>query len=100
MAFAAVFEYEVDPANAHAFEAAYGADGDWARFFRTGEGYLGTDLWRAAGGTSYLLIDRWRSAADYVAFLAGRGEEYRRRSDSAESLYRSERALGRFEAAR
>ena len=97
---AAVFEYEVDPAGVAAFEAAYGPDGDWARFFRTGDGYLGTDLWRAPEGRRYLLVDRWRSAADYDAFLAAHAEEYRRRGDSAQSLYRAERALGRFEPAR
>jgi heme-degrading monooxygenase HmoA len=98
MAFAAVFEYEIDPGGAGAFEAAYGPDGDWARFFRAGEGYRGTDLWRDAGGARYVLLDRWRSAADYEAFLAAHGDEYRRRGDAAESLYRTERALGRFEA--
>jgi heme-degrading monooxygenase HmoA len=98
--FAAVFAYEVDAARAGAFEAAYGPDGDWARFFRDGEGYLGTDLWRAAeeDPRRYLLVDRWRSAADYGAFLAANEEEYRRRGREAEALYRSETALGRYEA--
>jgi heme-degrading monooxygenase HmoA len=95
MAFAAVFEYAIEAEGAAAFEAAYGPDGDWARFFRTGDGYLGTDLWRAAGGR-YLLVDRWESAAAYEAFLAANRDEYRRRSTTAESLYRAERELGRF----
>jgi heme-degrading monooxygenase HmoA len=93
---AAVFAYTVDAEAAPAFEAAYGPDGDWARFFRGGEGYLGTELWR--DGSRYLLVDRWRSAADYEAFLAGHADEYRRRSDAASALYREERVVGRFEA--
>ena len=43
---AAVFAYEVEPAGAAAFEAVYGADGEWARYFRGADGYLGTELWR------------------------------------------------------
>jgi heme-degrading monooxygenase HmoA len=94
-----VFAYEVDTAATAAFEAAYGPDGSWARFFRAGDGYLGTELWRDAGGEPrYLLVDRWRSADAYAGFLAAHGEEYRRRSAAAEPLYRSESALGRFAA--
>lgn len=97
--FAAVFAYEVDPAEAGAFEAVYGAGGEWARFFRGGEGYLGTELLRADGpdGLRYLVIDRWRSAADYERFLAAHEDEYARRSRATERRYRSETVLGRFE---
>jgi heme-degrading monooxygenase HmoA len=98
--FAAAFAYEVDPVAAGAFEAAYGPDGEWARFFRRGHGYLGTDLWCAADEEPrrYLLLDRWESASAYAAFLADHEDEYRRRSGAAEALYRRETALGRFEA--
>jgi hypothetical protein len=44
MSLAVVFEYEVDPAGAAAFEAVYGGDGEWARFFAGAEGYLGTSV--------------------------------------------------------
>jgi heme-degrading monooxygenase HmoA len=94
-----VFAYEVDTAATAAFEAAYGPDGEWARFFRGGDGYLGTELWRAAGGEArYLLVDRWRTAQDHAAFLAAHDAEYRGRSRAAEALYRNEVALGRFAA--
>ena len=33
VSLAAVFEYEVEPAGAAAFEAVYAGDGEWARFF-------------------------------------------------------------------
>jgi heme-degrading monooxygenase HmoA len=100
MAFAAVFAYEVDAPGADAFEAVYGPDGEWARFFRGGAGYLGSDLWCSAGEDPrrYLLLDRWRSASAYAAFLSAEGEEYLRRSRAAERLYRRETAVGRFEA--
>ena len=56
MSLAVVFEYEVDPAGAEAFEAVYGSDGEWARCFAGAEGYRRTELLRAGGG-HYLVID-------------------------------------------
>lgn len=93
---AAVFAYDVDPAAAAAFEAVYGADGEWARYFRGADGYVATELWRGVDGR-YLVIDRWRSAADYDAFLLAHVDEYRRRNRAAAALYRSEQVVGRFD---
>ena len=100
MSLVAVFEYEVEPAGAQAFEAVYGSDGEWARFFAAGAGYLGTELLRAVGGAPghYLVIDRWRSASAYQAFLDAHAEEYASRNETAKRLWKTERALGRFEA--
>jgi heme-degrading monooxygenase HmoA len=99
--FAAVFGYEVDAADAEAFERVYGPDGEWARFFRGGDGYVGTDLWCDAGDEQrprYLVVDRWRSAEEYAAFREANEQEYRRRGRETEALYRSETVLGRFES--
>ena len=93
-----VFEYEVDPAGAEAFEAAYGSDGDWARYFAGAEGYRGTELLRATGG-HYLVIDRWDSDAGYDAFLAAHADEYGSRNQDAARLWLRERIVGRFETA-
>jgi heme-degrading monooxygenase HmoA len=95
--FVAVFLYEVEPANAEAFEAVYGPDGEWARFFQRGDGYEHTELWRRAD--RYLVIDRWRSEAAYEDFLRANADEYRRRSRQTTRLYVSEQALGRYERA-
>ena len=92
--FCAVFRYEV--ADREAFERVYGPDGEWARFFAAGEGYLGTELLRSAEG--YLLIDRWTSPAAYEFFLAAHAAEYVRRGAEAESLYVREERVGRYEA--
>jgi heme-degrading monooxygenase HmoA len=91
----AVFLYEVEPAGAQAFEAAYGSGGEWARLFERGDGYAGTELWRGPQDR-YLVIDRWRSEAAYEAFLGAHADEYRRRSAEAARLYVSERELGRY----
>ena len=65
VAFAAAFAYEVAADGAAAFEAVYGPEGEWARYFHGADGYRGTELLRATGrgGLSYLVIDRWESAA-------------------------------------
>jgi len=95
--FAAVFLYEVDNAGQAAFEAVYGARGEWARFFAAGDGYGGTELLRS--GDRYLLIDRWSSRAAYEAFLSDHAEEYARRNEDATALWDREEVLGRFEDA-
>jgi heme-degrading monooxygenase HmoA len=93
--FAAVFLYEVDNAGREAFEAVYGSEGEWARFFVGGDGYLGTELLRS--GERYLLIDRWESRAAYDAFLEAHADEYARRGERGSGLWRSEEPVGRFE---
>jgi hypothetical protein len=93
--FCAVFSYEV--ADRPAFERVYGPDGEWARFFRAGEGYVGTELLASADGC--LLIDRWVSRESYEAFLAAHRGEYERRSAAGERVYVREQRLGGFESA-
>jgi heme-degrading monooxygenase HmoA len=99
VALASVFAYEVDAGDAGAFEAVYGPDGEWARYFRGADGYRGTELLRAPGrdGVSYLVIDRWDSAPAYERFLSEHEEEYGRRNRAAVRLYRKETVIGRFE---
>lgn len=89
-----MFLYEVEPAAAEAFEAVYGSDGEWARFFQRSDGYEGTELWRRAD--RYLVIDRWRSEAAYEDFLRANADEYRHRSRQTTRLYVSEQPLGRY----
>jgi len=37
-----LWSFQTDPARIAEFEQAYGPDGDWARLFRRGAGFLGT----------------------------------------------------------
>ena len=93
---ALVFSYEVR--DAEEFERAYGADGDWAQFFRTGRGYIGTELLRDVETPGrYLVVDRWESAEDYNAFAAGHRDEYMRRVDDTRFYYEQELRFGTFE---
>jgi heme-degrading monooxygenase HmoA len=93
---ALVFRYEVrEPAE---FERVYGPEGDWAKFFRQGRGYIGTELLRdLAEPERYLVVDRWESVDAYNAFLADHEREYIRRSDDAHVHYVQELRFGTFE---
>src|SRR5207302_442607 len=58
---AIVFRYDVR--EPEAFEGVYGPNGEWARFFRQGAGYIGTELLRDVEEFDrYVVIDRWESA--------------------------------------
>jgi heme-degrading monooxygenase HmoA len=93
---ALVFRYDArDPEE---FERAYGSDGEWARFFRQGVGYIGTELLRDIEEPDrYIVIDRWESPETYSAFLAEHADEYLRRSDDARFYYLQELRMGTFE---
>ncbi len=93
---ALVFRYEVR--DAAAFEDVYGADGEWAAFFRQSAGYIGTELLHDVDEPErYLVIDRWESSDAYNAFLAERGDDYLRRADETRLLYVQELRFGTFE---
>ena len=93
---ALVFRYEAR--ELEAFEAVYGPEGEWAQFFRSSEGYIGTELLHDVEEPDrYLVIDRWESADAYNAFLTAHQEEYLRRSDEARFHYSQELRFGTFE---
>jgi heme-degrading monooxygenase HmoA len=93
---AIVFSYEVrDPGT---FERVYGPEGEWAAFFRTGSGYVGTELLRDVENPGrYLVIDRWESREAYNAFAAEHRDEYMRRVDDTRFYYEQELRFGSFE---
>jgi heme-degrading monooxygenase HmoA len=93
---ALVFSYQArDPAE---FERAYGPEGEWAQFFRSGPGYVGTELLRDVEAPGrYVVIDRWESAEAYNAFVGERQAEYMSRVDDTRIYYDQELRLGTFE---
>lgn len=94
---ALLFSY--DAGDAAEFERVYGPDGDWAQFFRTGRGYVGTELLTDVEIPGrYLVIDRWESRDAYNEFVAANREEYMRRVDESAFHYSHELRLGTFES--
>jgi heme-degrading monooxygenase HmoA len=93
---ALVFTYDVrDPEE---FERVYGPEGDWARFFGGGAGYVGTELLREVESPGrYLVVDRWDSREAYNAFVEANRAEYVRRVEETAFLYEQELRLGTFE---
>jgi heme-degrading monooxygenase HmoA len=93
---ALVFSYEArDPDE---FERVYGPEGEWAVFFRQGEGYVGSELLRDLENPGrYLVVDRWASPEAYRAFLEAHRDEYMRRVDESAFHYDSELRFGTFE---
>jgi heme-degrading monooxygenase HmoA len=89
-----VWEFEAQPSRSADFEREYGAEGVWVAFFRHGEGYLGTELFRSAvDSTRYLTLDRWVSRAAFDAFRSARHQEYEALDARCAALTRAERLV-------
>jgi heme-degrading monooxygenase HmoA len=97
--FVIIWTYEVAEESRAAFESAYGPDGVWARFFREGAGYLGTELLRS-GTNRYVTVDRWESRSGYEAFLERHRGRYAEIDDACGNLTERERFIGVFESVR
>jgi heme-degrading monooxygenase HmoA len=92
--FQIVWEFEVDPGRATEFEREYGACGVWATFFREGEGFLGTELFRSLErAPRYITIDRWSSRAAFENFKWKRAREYAEIDARCASLTHGERLI-------
>jgi heme-degrading monooxygenase HmoA len=94
--FIVIWEYDVRPGMHEAFEALYGADGDWATLFGEHAGFIGTELLRGDRPNRYLSIDRWKTEQAYDAFLASASERYARIDAMGDALTLDERRIGRF----
>ena len=89
-----VWEYDVTVDRVDAFVAAYDGEGDWARLFRRGDGYLGTELFRRTGdGGRFVTVDRWTDEAAWRAFLDTWGEAYAQLDATLTSLSTSQRPV-------
>ena len=89
------------PNRVLAFEQAYGPEGDWARLFRTADGFLGTTLLRSDGEPAeYLTLDRWVSVQAYEAFQRTRQEEFTSLDQRCEALTALEQEIGSYQEVR
>lgn len=95
--FLVVWQFRVRPGMEATFERAYGAEGDWAQFFRTDPAYFGTDLSRSQADTRvYITLDFWASEEAYDNFRAANSAGYHAIDARYEALTESEVEVGRF----
>jgi len=93
---ALVFRYDVR--DSESFEEFYGPNGEWARFFRQGAGYIGTELLRDIEEPDrYIVVDRWETIDAYNRFVGEHQAEYLERSDDSRMHYLQELRFGAFE---
>jgi heme-degrading monooxygenase HmoA len=93
--FLVIWEFRVKPDMGLAFEKRYGPEGTWARFFRSGEGFVTTELIRDESGR-YLTMDYWVSEETYHKFRAQHVETYQKIDAECEAMTESEKEIGRF----
>jgi ribosomal-protein-alanine N-acetyltransferase len=96
--FTAVWEFHVRPDKRRAFERAYGPNGDWAKLFRSGEGYIRTELIRDRHVLGrYVSLDFWTSRLAYQKFRTQNLAAYKAIDKRCEALTQSEKCIGEFQ---
>ncbi len=92
-----VWEFRVRP-DKEEFVTRYGPDGRWARFFRSGQGYIRTELVRdVTDRERFLTLDYWRrSEEEFKSFREQNLAEYERLDKEHEGLTEQETRLGAF----
>lgn len=89
-----VWMYDVKPESAEIFERIYGAEGEWVRLFRTGRGYVGTELFRSTATPGrYVTVDAWASPAAYELFRARAAGAYADLDARCDDLTQTERLV-------
>lgn len=92
------FRYRVHPAQARAFEHAYGPNGPWVALFKRHAGFVRTRLFRHNTDPNiYLTIDVWETKQAYDRFRSENADEYRRLDAQLSMLKLEEHLLGYYE---
>jgi len=79
-----VWSFIVRPEFAKEFQAAYGPDGDWARFFRSDPEYFRTRLLKdRENPTRFVTIDFWTSYEACISFR----DRFRAQFDSLDKSF-------------
>ena len=92
-----VWEFIAKEGREEKFLKAYGPNGAWVKFFRSGKGFISTKLLRDVGGKRrFLTIDVWSSKRAYAAFRTHRAKEYLLIDKKCTALTESEALIGSF----
>ena len=93
-----VWVFVARPERVAEFEERYGSQGDWAKLFRRGHGYRGTEMWGSVESPgTYLVTDSWDAAEDFTQFKERFGAEYAELDRESEQLTSGEKHLGDYE---
>jgi heme-degrading monooxygenase HmoA len=91
-----LWRFRAAPGREAEFEAAYGDDGTWVRFFRAARGFLGSELMRGTDG-AYLTIDRWVSEEAHREFREAHADAVPRPGQAARTGKGRRAPVGRYE---
>jgi heme-degrading monooxygenase HmoA len=92
-----VWEFRVPPQRLADFEAAYGADGEWARLFAGADGFIEVELLKCLEQEGrYLTVDRWVSQAAFEAFRIQFSSDYKALDERLEGIAITETRIGAF----
>jgi len=92
-----IWEFRVRLRMKKRFEAAYGPEGEWARFFGQEKQYLGTELIRdLKRSRTYLTLDFWTSQKAYEKFRKRHAAEYKAIDLKCKALTESEHEIGGY----
>ena len=92
------YRYRVHPAQARAFEHAYGPAGPWAQLFATHPGFRRSRLFRHKNESGvYISVDVWESKAAWDDFRTHSAETYARLDRDLHMLYLEEHLIGYYE---
>ena len=96
--FTVVWEFRVKPGKQHAFEKAYGPEGDWVQLFRRSDDYIGTELIRDRHSRlRYVTLDHWNSRQAYLRFKKENRKVYQTIDAQCEALTTREKWIGEFD---
>lgn len=92
-----VWEFWIKPGAEAQFVEKYGSIGVWARFFRSSESYIRTELVKdVAVAQRFLTLDYWESEEAFHDFHKQNLAEYQRLDEELEGLTQQETRLGAF----
>lgn len=95
--FVILWQFDIAEDKIAGFEAAYGADGSWARLFARSPEYHGTELLMDAYVPGrYVTVDRWNDEAAFRAFRAQHDADYEALDRACDSLTAGETRIGAF----
>jgi len=96
--FTIIWEFRVKPGKQHAFEKAYGPQGEWVQLFRHSEDYIGTELIRDRDiRLRYVTLDHWNSRQAYLRFKKENRQAYQTVDAQCEALTTREKLIGEFD---